>query len=99
MEMDEAGLHLVRCQECAMATPPEYRPDQAVADWNAMWDGALKPCPFCGEDAIAAYDSRGLPCVMCRRCACRTAPCIGEPSPEANLKAARAAWNRRACDA
>ena len=99
IEMDETGLYLVRCQVCDVQTPPEYRPDQAVAAWNAFWDEFLKPCPFCGGEATTTYDSRGLPCVMCRECGCRTAPSGKWPIQSGNLRYARDAWNRRVGDA
>jgi len=32
----------------------------------------LKPCPFCGGEALASYDSDDYPVVECQSCCART---------------------------
>ena len=61
----------------------------------------LKPCPFCGGEAVLKDDLWGESfCVRCKRCRARTDSFItgldGVPDDEiAAQDMAREAWNRR----
>lgn len=57
----------------------------------------LKPCPFCGGEAILKRDRIGLYCVKCTNCGCMTTFQfdLGEGEEVSKRKAADI-WNRRA---
>ena len=57
----------------------------------------LKPCPFCGGEAVLKRDRIGLYCVKCTNCKCMTTFQFdfGE-GEEASKKKAAKIWNRRA---
>jgi len=57
-----------------------------------MMTDALKPCPFCGEDASIGRGPRGW-FVNCQDCLASTNQLMNEPETEAE---AIAAWNARA---
>ena len=57
----------------------------------------LKPCPFCGGEAILKRDRIGLYCVKCTNCGCMTTFQFdfGE-GEEVSKRKATDVWNRRA---
>ena len=56
----------------------------------------LKPCPFCGGEAVLKRDRIGLYCVKCTNCGCMTTFQFdfGEGEEVSRRKAADV-WNRR----
>lgn len=56
----------------------------------------LKPCPFCGGEAIFKRDKIGIYSVQCSRCKCMTTFQFdfGKGEKESKRKAA-VVWNRR----
>ena len=56
----------------------------------------LKPCPFCGGEAVLKRDRIGLYCVKCTNCGCMTTFQFdfGE-GEEVSKKKAADVWNRR----
>lgn len=57
----------------------------------------LKPCPFCGGEAVLKRDRAGSHCVKCTNCGCMTTYQFdfGEGEEVSKRKAADV-WNRRA---
>lgn len=64
---------------------------------DKMSEIKLKPCPFCGGEAILKRDRIGLYCVKCTNCGCMTTYQFdfGEGEETSKRKAADV-WNRRA---
>lgn len=62
-----------------------------------MSDIKLKPCPFCGGEAILKRDKIGLYCAKCTNCGCMTTFQFdfGEGEEVSKRKAADV-WTRRA---
>ena len=63
---------------------------------GGMSEIKLKPCPFCGGEAILKRDRIGLYCVKCTNCGCMTTYqfYFGEGEEVSKRKAADV-WNRR----
>ena len=65
-----------------------------------MPDIKLKPCPFCGGDAVLAVDT-GMR-VLCKHCGAQTEKRYANNSDDASFESAFleivTAWNRRAND-
>ena len=59
----------------------------------------LKPCPFCGGEAVLKRDRAGSHCVKCTNCGCMTTYQFdfGEGEEVSKRKAADV-WNRRVVD-
>ena len=57
----------------------------------------LKPCPFCGGEAVLKCDRIGLYCAKCTNCGCMTTFQFdfGDGEETSKRKAAEV-WNRRA---
>jgi Lar family restriction alleviation protein len=58
----------------------------------------LKPCPFCGGQAILYVSPQGGICVMCWKCRVQTpnrVDCLDFTKPTNATKQAIEAWNRR----
>ena len=64
---------------------------------NRMSKIKLKPCPFCGGEAVLKRDRIGLYCAQCPDCGCMTTFQfdLGEGEEVSKRKAADI-WNRRA---
>ena len=54
----------------------------------------LKPCPFCGGEAII-YKEKGEVTIACKECQCGTAYINGASPIETKIEVAAKDWNRR----
>ena len=70
--------------------------EREVRGGERMSEIKLKPCPFCGGEAILKRDRIGLYCVKCTNCGCMTTFQFdfGEGEEVSGRKAADV-WNRR----
>lgn len=61
----------------------------------------LRPCPFCGGEAILYASPEGGICVMCWKCGAKTSirsDHLGFSKPTNATKSVIEDWNRRATD-
>lgn len=56
----------------------------------------LKPCPFCGGEAVLKRDRMGKYCAKCTNCGCMTTFQFGFGDEAVSKKKATDIWNRRA---
>ena len=61
--------------------------------------GNLKPCPFCGGEAVLQQDANEEYYVLCRKCQLLFGYCTDTWAEFETSEGAIEAWNRRASDA
>ena len=97
VKIDNGSCCYIQCQKCRRLTFNYNSPEGAAEAWNKAWDEIaakqtkpeLKPCPFCGTQAVEIWATAGMFRVVCPKCRCTT-------EHKFTQQQAADVWNRRA---